>query len=152
MALNTEIRGLVELQRKSEQVVRDLHGDPMLNAMRRATLLVQTDAKRLVPVDTGRLRSNITPDIRAEGNEVNGVVGSNVLHALYVETGTRPHWPPVSALQVWARRHGTTAYAVARGISRHGTKGVHYLQRAVQQNEGRIQGLIGDGVARIVEQ
>jgi hypothetical protein len=40
----------------------DLHGEPMLQGMRNATLLVTRDAKRFAPVDTGRLRASITPD------------------------------------------------------------------------------------------
>lgn len=148
--LEVDIRGLQELQQKVDQVVTDLHGRPMLNGMRRATLLVVTDAKKLVPVDTGRLRSSITPEIRAEGNNVIGVAGSNVLYAPYVETGTKPHFPPPAALRVWASRHGVSAHAVAISISRRGTKGVHYMQRAFDQNQGRIKALIGNAVEEIV--
>ena len=148
--LRADIRGLQELQAKIDQIVTDLHGRPMLDAMRRATMLVVTDAKKLSPVDTGRLRSSITPEIRARGNDVLGVAGSNVLYAPYVETGTRPHFPPPAALRVWARRHGVSAYAVAVGISRRGTKGVLYMQRAFDQNQGQIKRLIGDAVGEIV--
>lgn len=149
--LRQEIRGLRELQIEAERIVRELHGDEMLNGMRRATLIVQTDAKRLAPVDTGRLRSSITPDVRVEGKRVIGVVGSNVLYAPYLETGTRPHWPPEAALETWARRHGTTAYVVARAIGRRGTKARPYLQPAFEQNKARIQEIIGETVGGIIK-
>lgn len=150
LSVRQEIRGLRELQRKSERIVRELHGDEMLSGMRRATLLVQTDAKKLAPVDTGRLRASITPDVRVEGRQVIGVVGSNVLYAPYMETGTRPHWPPQAALETWARRHGTTAFVVARAIARKGTKARPYLQPAFEQNKDRIQEMIGETVGGII--
>lgn len=149
--LRQEIQGLRELQRETERIVRELHGEPMLNGMRRATLLVQTSAKRLAPVDTGRLRSSITPEIREESRRVIGVVGSNVIYAPYMETGTRPHWPPEAALEVWAKRHGTTAYIVARSIARKGTKARPYLQPAFDQNKERIQTIIGETVRGIIK-
>jgi phage gpG-like protein len=83
--VQAEVRGLKEVQRKNEQMVRDLHGIPMLNTMRRATLMVQRDAKLGCPVVTGRLRNSITPEVRAEGKDVQGVVGSNVEYAPKVE-------------------------------------------------------------------
>lgn len=87
--IKMEVRGLEELQHKKEQMVRDLHGTPMLNAMRSATLLVTRDAKSNAPVFTGRLRSSITPDVRIEGRvDVVGVVGSNVFYACIFDAHT----------------------------------------------------------------
>jgi len=43
-------------------------------------------------------------------------------YATYVEHGTRPHTPPVSALQGWADRHGIPVWAVVRKIQREGTE------------------------------
>ncbi len=150
---NVEVRGLVEAQQKLEQVMSDLHGEEFLNAMRDGVLLVSRDAKTLAPVDTGRLRASITPEIRRSGTagkDVTGVVGSNVKYAAAMELGSRPHWPPISALEVWAKRHGVSPYLVARAIARRGTKARRFLQTAFEQNEDRIIKLIGDGVAKIV--
>lgn len=76
------------------------------------------------PVDTGRLRSSIGPRFMDDG--LTGEVGTNVKYAPHVEFGTRPHWPPLSAMQPWASRHGFPkgkqgAFMVARSISRKGT-------------------------------
>jgi hypothetical protein len=101
--METRIRGLLETQRNLEKVAADLDGEPMVRAMRDATLLIAADAKRNAPVDTGRLKSIIHPEIRRE-RVLQGVVGSVVKYAPYVETGTRPHMPPPAALQTWARR------------------------------------------------
>lgn len=148
-AINVEIRGLEEAQRKAEQLVTDMFGEPMLEAMRDSTLYVQRDAKRLAPVDTGRLRASITPSIRQE-NGILGVVGSNVKYAPYMELGTKPHWPPLSALETWARRHGTTAFLVARAIAMRGTKAREFLQGAVKENMNRIYRRIERAVRDIV--
>ena len=83
--IKLEIKGRRELQRKAEQVMRDLHGEPMLKAMRDATLLVTRDGKKNAPVDTGRLRASITPEVRSQGEDMLGVVGSNVKYAPFVE-------------------------------------------------------------------
>ncbi len=151
MGMGIEVKGLVEATRKLEQVANDLHGEPMTRAMKKATLLVTKDAKINAPVDTGRLRASITPEVRGEGKTVIGVVGSNVIYAPYMETGTKPHFPPLSALQTWAKRHGTTAYVVARAIARRGIKGRKYLQRAFEQNRTAIRDLLGKAVKGIVE-
>lgn len=151
LTIDHEVKGAIEAQRKAEQVMRDLHGSPMVEAMRNAALIVQRDAMVNAPVDTGRLRASITPDVRMAGNDVIGVVGSNVIHAPFMELGTRPHWPPISALETWARRHGMNAYVVARAIARRGLKARRYLQRAFEDNRTRILEAIERGVRGIVE-
>jgi len=148
--IRVEIRGLKEVQKKMEQIVKDMHGGPFIQVMKKATLLVARAAKQNAPVDTGRLRASITPEIRRTTREVQGVVGSNVKYAPFVELGTRPHWPPVSALEVWAARHGTSAYLVARAISKRGTRARRYLQRAVEENADKIKDLLTRFVAEII--
>jgi hypothetical protein len=147
-----EIRGLRETQRKLEQTIADLEGDAFLEGLRSATLLVQRDAKRLAPVDTGRYRASITPEIRQRGTTIQGIVGTNVIYAPPIETGSRPHRPPLSALQVWARRHGMNAFVLQRAIGRRGTRAHRVFARALEQNRDRIVALVGDNVARIVNQ
>jgi HK97 gp10 family phage protein len=45
-------------------------------------------AKRLCPVDTGRLRSSITEELRHDDEGLVEVVGTDVEYAAYVELGT----------------------------------------------------------------
>lgn len=140
-----------EVIEKMEQVQRDLAGNPMVQAVKDSTMMVTGTAKRYTPVDTGRLRASITPSIAVRDKVVRGVVGSNVTYAPYQELGTRPFWPPLSALETWARRHGTTAFVVARAISRRGIKAVKYLQRALQHNRWHIISKIENAVKRITD-
>ena len=146
-----EIKGLVETQRKMEQVVSDLTGPPILEAFRDATLLVSNDAKVNAPVDTGRLRASITPEVRLQGSTIEGVVGTNVVYAAAVELGSRPHWAPLAALETWARRHGMNAYVLQRAIARRGTKPRRYLQRAFESNRPIIIRKIERAVSQIVD-
>ena len=53
-------------------------------ALNKACLIVENEAKKLCPVDTGQLRSSITHEVV----EKEGRVGTNVEYALYVEYGT----------------------------------------------------------------
>ena len=75
-SIRAELKRLREVQKEMERIARELHGEPILNAVRRATLIVERGAKLKAPVDTGRLRASITP-----------VVGASVKYAGYVETG-----------------------------------------------------------------
>lgn len=124
MSVRAEIKGLREAQKKVEQVIRDLRGTPFLQAMRDATLIVQRAAKINAPVDTGRLRSSITPEIRNFNNVVQGVVGSNVEYAPKIEKPGR--------------------------VLRSGRR--PYLQPAFEENREKIIKLINLAVGRIVEQ
>lgn len=55
-------------------------------ALRQCALLVEAEAKRICPVDTGRLRASITYEI--DENGLIARVGTNVEYAIYVEMGT----------------------------------------------------------------
>jgi len=156
--IKAKVTGIEAAVAKMEQVARDMTGPPIFNAIRDATLLVTARAKGKAPVDTGRLRSSIAPEVRVvHGLEVQGIVGSNVVYAPYMELGTgtfvgRPaHHPPASKLEVWARRHGLSAYVVARAIGlRGGLEGRRFLHGALEENEGRIKMMIEIAVARTV--
>lgn len=131
-------------------MARDLHGAPMAHAMQLAAAAVTGAAQGFAKVDTGRWRASITPAVEMHGNTVVGIVGSNLSYAPFAHEDTRPHWPPMGALSVWARRHGTSAYIVARGISRHGTKGDQALVKAIDAKESLILQLLGAGVDAVL--
>lgn len=150
MNVEIDIGDLTAVRKLTGEKLAALTGPEMVQTMRTATLIVTNAAKVNAPVDTGRLRASITPSVTATTDAIQGVVGSNVVYAPYVELGTRPHWPPVSALETWARSHGTSAFLVARAIARRGTKARKYLERAFTENTGRIVQLFNDAIMRIV--
>jgi HK97 gp10 family phage protein len=61
---------------------------PLVKEVLKRALQVESRAKMLCPVDTGRLRSSITSAVEKEGDTIVGVVGTNVEYASYVEFGT----------------------------------------------------------------
>jgi len=150
--IDVETTGLDETQANLQRAAAQLRGPGLEDAMKAATLAVTRDAKIFAPVDTGRLRASIMPEVVQREMALEGVVGSNVSYAPFQELGTAPFWPPVAALEVWARRHGTSAFLVARAISRRGIKAIHYLQRAFDQNKAKIVELLKRGVEGIVKE
>lgn len=81
-----EVRGVDDLREKlrtllatTRQAVRD--------AVATATLLTESDAKVLAPVDTGRLRSAIHSTLSEDG--LRGVVVAGTEYAVWVEFGRR---------------------------------------------------------------
>jgi phage gpG-like protein len=159
--IGVKVQGMKELQAKAEQMVRDLHGTPMLQAMKKATLLVQASAKRNLGaytgaeysggVDTGQLRASIVPDIANRDNQVVGIVGTNVQQAPWIEFGTKPHWPPPGALARWAERHHMDEYVVRRAIGLKGTRAIKFFERAFNENLDKIKSYLGDAVGEIVK-
>ena len=135
MPTRAEIIGLNETREALDNVARSLHGDEMVNTMHKATSVLLSEVKKNAPVDTGRLRTSITQEVRAVNfpSRVEGVVGSNLDYALFMEEGTDHNkMPPIAALQGWARRHSTSAFLVARAILRRGgLKGRFYFKKSL---------------------
>lgn len=168
-AWKAELKGLVEAQKEAIRIATELSGAPMVNATRDATLLVTGGAKRHAKVDRGHWRASITPEVRVMGEQVVGVVGSNLAYAPFVHEDTRPHWPPIAAIQAWVHRKGlggtvkgqgrikrasasverSIAFLIARKISRRGTKGDQAIYRSLQENMPRIVALYQRAVRKI---
>jgi HK97 gp10 family phage protein len=62
-------------------------------ALRQSIGVAQNTAKRLAPVDTGRLRGslNVANGSIKKAGELHYTLGTNVVYARFVEFGTRPH-------------------------------------------------------------
>lgn len=138
------INGIPETAKKLEY--RALIEIPLRTFLVKSALTVEGKAKEFAPVDTGRLRASITTKIE----QTKATIAPTVPYASAVEFGSRPHWPPVSALEPWARRHGMNAYALARSISRRGTKPHPYMQPGAIASVPDIQ-VFAEEFARDIE-
>ncbi|MGD8499059.1 MAG: HK97 gp10 family phage protein [Phycisphaerales bacterium] len=145
--LRVEVQGLEGLRRKFDQLQID---KALRAAMHKATRLLERDVTQRTPVDTGRLRSSIGSEVKGLGSNIVGSVGSNVVYAPYVEHGTRPHWPPIAAMETWARRHGMTAFVAARAIARFGTRARRMFQGALEAKGREVQQIFDDAIAELV--
>ena len=145
------VRGLDVTIKNLNKVKDGVGGAGMKTTMRAATLMVTRSARKKAPVDTGVLRNSISGEVRSFGDTSEGIVGTPVKYAPFMELGTAPHFPPVSALRVWARRHGMNAFVVARAISRRGLKARRFLSGAFDENKARIAALFDAYVKKLVE-
>ena len=88
-------------------------------AVRDLVLLVEAEAKKLCPVDTGKLRASITPVIESWAA---GYVGTNTHYAPHVEYGTRKMdaQPFLEPAFLAGKRQASKVFgqAIARAIAR----------------------------------
>lgn len=70
-------------------------------------------------------------------------------YAIYVERGTKPHFPPISALQGWASRHGIPVWAVARKIAREGTEPRWIFRDTFEDLKEHVDATVGDFMIEI---
>jgi phage gpG-like protein len=121
----------------------NLMAAPLRKALTASAFVVQNDAKKESPVDTGRLRASITNAVDASAVPRFATVGTNVIYARAVHDGRKPGSQPPTAgeLALWARRHGNiNPYVLARSIKRRGTKPRPFLRSAFEANLDRIRG------------
>lgn len=82
------IEGLQELNQEFNDLENALTQE-IITALMRGGMIIETDAKRRCPVDTGRLRASLTTDVEREGKTTFVLkVGTNVEYASFVENGT----------------------------------------------------------------
>lgn len=141
MAKHVEIIGLAKLQKKLTSI--DTNAANLIKAqVLKSGLIIESAAKDKAPVDTGRMRAAIETKVSNGGFTYE--VYPTVNYAPAIEFGTRPHFPPPSALAGWARRHGMSGkeYLIARAISRKGTKKRPFLFPAYEaEKDNFINGI-----------
>lgn len=81
------------------------------------------EMRRLVPVDTGKLRDSISFYVE---NDVLVFLMEDYADA--VNEGTRPHRPPISAIEGWSKRKGLNPWAVADKIEKFGTRPNNFME------------------------
>lgn len=115
-------------------------------------------------VFTGGLVNSIDHDVAITpglGGRVVVFAGAPAdVYSAPVETGTRPHFPPVDALIAWVKQKlGATnekearriAFAVARKISRRGTRGHFMFRRALATVRAEARGIMERSLAESLE-
>ena len=83
--IDVDLRQVARLQAALKEMP-GIIAEELGKAVRDLVLLVEGEAKKLCPVDTGLLRASITPVIESWAA---GYVGTNTHYAPYVEYGTR---------------------------------------------------------------
>ena len=106
------------LKWNDKELMNSVHGKAH-DAVQKGCFLVEGDAKRLVPVDTGRLRGSITNEVE----ETIGRVGTNVEYARRIELG-------FVGTDILGRKYNQKPYP--------------YLRPALEKNRSKILGLFRD--------
>lgn len=107
-------------------------------AIKKATLVLEWEAKRESPVDRGQLRSNFL----TKHYDLKSVLYNPTKYAEFVQFGTRPHTPPREPIKQYAERKWIPAFALWYSIKRRGTKANDFLGRAVRQSETKIDRIL----------
>lgn len=111
------------------------------------------------PINNGQLRQGWQTQIFGSpaGDQIMGTLYNPMAHALPMETGTRPFWPPLAPLEQWAKRKFSVdgaqarsiAFLVARKISREGIKGRHFFADGWASVKGQVEQRMQMALARI---
>ena len=108
---------------------------------------VQIQILNIGAVDTNELIDSIHYELSNTTNGIESVIKPSektAIRAAVVEYGSKPHSPPISALQGWADRHGIPVWAVARKIAREGTQPRPYWQPAYEDLDSYTNGELQD--------
>ena len=148
--LQSFANGLREAPAYTDQVLQE--------AMTEATLLVQREWQENMPRVSGLTARSISSDVASTPAGVLGIVSSSQPNALFLELGTRPHMPPVAAIEPWVKavlgirepkEVKRVAFLVARKIAREGTPAQHPMARAVQSTEGQVIAMFERAAAKV---
>lgn len=85
--ISVNIKGGKELERALDKYVKKNGTSDIEKSLDLHALLIESDAKRKVAVDTGRLRSSITVETPFTKGE--RTIGTNTIYAKFIEFGTR---------------------------------------------------------------
>lgn len=142
------IEGLDELIEKSEKLNGHLPAI-LRTLLEKATFKIEGIAKDIVPHDAGLLRASINPKIDPSPIPMWGKVGPSLKYGLFVELGTKPHWPPIGPLKGWARRHGVSPYALQAAIAKRGTRAQPFMRPALEKSKEDIDKYVTEAGAAI---
>jgi len=104
-------------------------------AIKQGVFTLLANARRDAPVDQGFLRG---AGMVTSFEILKGTLENKAPYAVYVHEGTRPHYPPLSAIKGWADRHGVSPFLVQRSIARKGTKAKPFFSNSIQASQADI--------------
>lgn len=115
-------------------------------AIEKTLVAIERDAMINAPVDTGKLRA----DWDLSYGMLTGTLRNRSKYAVFMEEGTRPHFPPMEAITPWAIRHNIPPFLVARSIAKKGTKGTHYFVRAIKSNTAAANRFFEEAISKTI--
>jgi hypothetical protein len=140
MRFKVEIKGDKEIARLLKRIPKEKEaevkvevGDIALKMQARARAYLRTEPA----MDTGNLANSILAELSPTAIEAE--IGPVAKYGPYVEFGTRPHFPPMEALEAWARHHGfESAWPICKVIAERGLRARPYLGPAYEDFAGEL--------------
>lgn len=95
------------------------------------------------PVDTGAMRSSV----RSYNVPTGAILTVEAPHAIYMERGTKPHYPPIGPIWAWVARKIPTssdkealgiAFAIQHKIGEEGIEPRFFFRRAMRKIREKI--------------
>lgn len=160
LQINVDAGSVIELADAWERAPAII-AEELVRASWEAEMLLQREVVERTPRGVGSggglAGSIIAGEPRVLADQVVGAVSSAIAHALPVELGTRPHFPPVAPIVQWAiAKLGVPAdeaegvgLAIARKISRRGTEGAFMFRRGFDENLGQVEAIYQAALVRI---
>lgn len=141
MSVTIKLEGLDRVLKRLEDIAdtSNLEQD-----MGKACALVEADAKKKAPKDTGDLRRSISSKVESGQDEIKGIVYSPLEYAPYVEYGTGLF------AESGGRKNVPWFYVDDEGKG-HVTSGQHpqpYMRPALNENRDKIIKLIKEGLLK----
>lgn len=160
MQYEIDLSGMRRLQAnlaKNPVVVRE----ELERAVIEADLLLAREVSERSPVGAGGaagFKGSIFHTEEIGETSVIGIVSTSVRHAVPVEIGTRPHFPPIDPLIDWVKAKLNirgekeargAAFAIARKIAVRGTKAQRPFGQTFQELEDQVKAIFDAAAARI---
>lgn len=139
---------LREVQKYLEDVIGDLNGPPVLNAMKESTLLLERRVKLNMQRDwhdTGRSMASVTPEVKMQSRVLTGIVGSNVTYVPYGEYGTGVYADPEESFA------GAYLAGPVVGGRKGGIKPRKMFRKAFEASKTYIENLFDRTITMLVE-
>jgi len=173
--MHFELRGLDVVQRAWAQAP-EVVDDEIRRFLLWATSHLQAEVADRTPTTFGQLRGSILGTVDATPSGLLGVVGTSLDYAPAVELGTKPHFmgrKGIDALTEWVKQKiplgqavsaktgrplktpgidqaaRGVAFAIARKIAKHGTKGAFMFLNAFNANKALVEDRFDQTVATI---
>lgn len=156
--IRIELHGAAELAAAWAKAP-DVVAEELTRTTWEAELLLQREIQDRTPTGaTGLLRESIhAREPRRLDRIVIGEVGTSIAHAVPVELGTRPHFPPIAPLQDWAEAKlgldaeaaRGAAFAIARTIAKRGTRGAFMFEHGFARARAQIVQMYDAALLRI---
>ena len=118
----------------------------MKDAVISAAKDIQREEVKQAPHDTGNLQRSI----QFRYQPIQAIIEPVANYATYVHEGTKPHHPPVRAIQGWALKRGINPFALAKSMARKGTPPNKFVERTVENVGPKVSKYFETALEKIV--